>query len=317
MTIPGAEVHARRATTSSTSITTARSRLTPTPARSCGTTSTSSITGTSIIRSSGCSSTRPSRRTRSEVTWINPKVRAGRAPQGGHRHSRQDRHRLHARSADRRIPLGAADRAAERHQQHRRRDRQGDRQSAKRSSRSSTKRRFVCPGSNGGKNWPAGAYSPLTNTMYMPLQNICMTATTTTDQRDPSKVYGLSMKSAARARRRQGRHRVGDLGRDRHDDVEARAARRHDVARRDGRRAGLRRRRQRPVQGARRQDRQGALGDEPRLAGRAAIRSRSRSTASSTSRSSRGRRSRPTPTSARRPSSGSRNAPGIFVFALP
>jgi alcohol dehydrogenase (cytochrome c) len=53
--------------------------------------------------------------------------------------------------------------------------------------------RVVCPGANGGKNWPAGAYSPLTNVMYFPLQNMCMTATTTTDQRDPSKVYGLSM----------------------------------------------------------------------------------------------------------------------------
>jgi alcohol dehydrogenase (cytochrome c) len=53
--------------------------------------------------------------------------------------------------------------------------------------------KVVCPGSNGGKNWPAGAYSPLTNTMYFPLQNLCMTATTNTDQRDPSKVYGLSM----------------------------------------------------------------------------------------------------------------------------
>jgi PQQ-dependent dehydrogenase (methanol/ethanol family) len=52
---------------------------------------------------------------------------------------------------------------------------------------------MVCPGSNGGKNWPAGAYSPLTNTMYFPLQNLCMNATTTTDQRDPSKVYGLTM----------------------------------------------------------------------------------------------------------------------------
>jgi alcohol dehydrogenase (cytochrome c) len=51
----------------------------------------------------------------------------------------------------------------------------------------------TCPGSTGGKNWPAGAYSPLTNTMYFPLQNMCQTATTTTDQRDPSKVYGLSM----------------------------------------------------------------------------------------------------------------------------
>jgi len=52
---------------------------------------------------------------------------------------------------------------------------------------------LACPGSNGGKNWPEGAYSPLTNTMYMPMQNMCMTATTTTDQRDPSKVYGLTM----------------------------------------------------------------------------------------------------------------------------
>ena len=30
-----------------------------------------------------------------------------------------------------------------------------------------------CPSWNGGKNWPAGAYSPLTNTMYFPLQNTC------------------------------------------------------------------------------------------------------------------------------------------------
>jgi alcohol dehydrogenase (cytochrome c) len=51
----------------------------------------------------------------------------------------------------------------------------------------------VCPGSTGGKNWPAGAYSPLTNMMYFPLQNMCQTATTTTDQRDPSKVYGINM----------------------------------------------------------------------------------------------------------------------------
>ncbi len=53
--------------------------------------------------------------------------------------------------------------------------------------------RVVCPGSTGGKNWPAGAYSPLTNMMYFPLQNMCQNATTTTDQRDPSKVYGISM----------------------------------------------------------------------------------------------------------------------------
>jgi PQQ-dependent dehydrogenase (methanol/ethanol family) len=55
--------------------------------------------------------------------------------------------------------------------------------------------KVICPGSNGGKNWPAGAYSPLTNTMYMPMQNMCMTATTTVDTRDPSKVYGLNMRT--------------------------------------------------------------------------------------------------------------------------
>jgi alcohol dehydrogenase (cytochrome c) len=53
--------------------------------------------------------------------------------------------------------------------------------------------KLICPGSNGGKNWPAGAYSPRTNAMYMPLQNMCMNAKTTVDTRDPSKVYGLEM----------------------------------------------------------------------------------------------------------------------------
>ena len=40
---------------------------------------------------------------------------------------------------------------------------------------------FVCPTWNGGKDWEVGAYSPLTNTMYMPLRNTCarMMATTT------------------------------------------------------------------------------------------------------------------------------------------
>ena len=39
---------------------------------------------------------------------------------------------------------------------------------------------LACPTWNGGKDWEAGAYSPLTNTMYMPLRNACarMLATT-------------------------------------------------------------------------------------------------------------------------------------------
>ena len=61
---PRAEVHCSAATTRSTCITTRRWRSTPTPARSSGTTSTSSITGISIIRSSARSSIPPSRPTR-------------------------------------------------------------------------------------------------------------------------------------------------------------------------------------------------------------------------------------------------------------
>ena len=32
---------------------------------------------------------------------------------------------------------------------------------------------LACPHASGGKDWEAGAYSPLTNTMYMPLRNVC------------------------------------------------------------------------------------------------------------------------------------------------
>ncbi len=40
---------------------------------------------------------------------------------------------------------------------------------------------FVCPSVMGGKDWEAGAYSPLTNTMYYPLTNSCATMMATTD----------------------------------------------------------------------------------------------------------------------------------------
>jgi PQQ-dependent dehydrogenase (methanol/ethanol family) len=53
--------------------------------------------------------------------------------------------------------------------------------------------KLICPGAAGGKNWPAGAYNPLSNVMFFPLQNMCMNAKTTVDTRDPSKVYGLDM----------------------------------------------------------------------------------------------------------------------------
>ena len=60
---------------------------------------------------------------------------------------------------------------------------------------------FVCPTWNGGKDWEAGAYSPLTNTMYMPLRNTCarMMATTIFPDDTPaartesrSKLYSIA-----------------------------------------------------------------------------------------------------------------------------
>jgi alcohol dehydrogenase (cytochrome c) len=56
--------------------------------------------------------------------------------------------------------------------------------------------RFVCPNSNGGKNWQAGAYSPLTNMMYMPLQNTCAEMTASIAKPSLDSLYGLSSKPA-------------------------------------------------------------------------------------------------------------------------
>lgn len=52
--------------------------------------------------------------------------------------------------------------------------------------------RMVCPGLNGGKNFQAGAFNPVTNTMFYPLQNLCMTAKSVIDKPDPSSVYGIT-----------------------------------------------------------------------------------------------------------------------------
>jgi alcohol dehydrogenase (cytochrome c) len=56
--------------------------------------------------------------------------------------------------------------------------------------------RLICPSMSGGKIWPAGAYSPQTNTMYFPLQNTCMVAVVTIDRPQPDKsLYGISNKT--------------------------------------------------------------------------------------------------------------------------
>jgi alcohol dehydrogenase (cytochrome c) len=37
--------------------------------------------------------------------------------------------------------------------------------------------KLICPSTSGGKNYPAGTYSPLTGVMFYPLNNTCMSAT--------------------------------------------------------------------------------------------------------------------------------------------
>ena len=53
--------------------------------------------------------------------------------------------------------------------------------------------RFVCPTPYGGKNWPAGAYSPTTNAMYMPLQNTCMTIRSTAEEPSLDDLYAIDI----------------------------------------------------------------------------------------------------------------------------
>ena len=149
-----------------------------------------------------CSSTRPSRPIASEVAWINPRVAARRAAPRHDGHSRQDGHRLHARSRDRRVPLGAADGLSRTSSRTSTARRARSRSIPSACSRTKDQTLMVCPGTNGGKNWPAGAYSPRTNAMYMPMQNMCMNATIQSGERDPQLVYGFSSRVHRRAGRR-------------------------------------------------------------------------------------------------------------------
>jgi PQQ-dependent dehydrogenase (methanol/ethanol family) len=49
----------------------------------------------------------------------------------------------------------------------------------------------VCPSATGGKNWPAGAYSPLTKIMYYPLQNTCSHFEVNIGSRAERSAYGF------------------------------------------------------------------------------------------------------------------------------
>ena len=52
--------------------------------------------------------------------------------------------------------------------------------------------KLICPSTSGGKNYPAGTYSPLTGLMYFPLQNTCMMTTATSDKQSADEVYAES-----------------------------------------------------------------------------------------------------------------------------
>jgi PQQ-dependent dehydrogenase (methanol/ethanol family) len=49
----------------------------------------------------------------------------------------------------------------------------------------------ICPNANGGKNWPAGAYSPLNQAMFFPLQNTCARVEVSIASRSERSAYGI------------------------------------------------------------------------------------------------------------------------------
>lgn len=53
---------------------------------------------------------------------------------------------------------------------------------------------LACPNMHGGKDWEAGAYSPLTNTMYMPLRNMCQRLLATTSADASHRIYALAVR---------------------------------------------------------------------------------------------------------------------------
>ena len=57
---------------------------------------------------------------------------------------------------------------------------------------------LACPHASGGKDWEAGAYSPRTNTMYMPLRNVCsrMMAMAAPDEQDEARrLYAIAWRA--------------------------------------------------------------------------------------------------------------------------
>jgi PQQ-dependent dehydrogenase (methanol/ethanol family) len=66
---------------------------------------------------------------------------------------------------------------------------------------------LICPGALGGKNYPAGTYSPLTGLMYFPLQNTCMVSASVAETPDLDNVYAIRTRSQLAA----GAENVGTI----------------------------------------------------------------------------------------------------------
>jgi len=56
-------------------------------------------------------------------------------------------------------------------------------------------KKTVCPSLNGGKNYHASAYSPLTNAIYTPMHNTCMEATSNSEKWQPDDAYALDTRT--------------------------------------------------------------------------------------------------------------------------
>ena len=54
---------------------------------------------------------------------------------------------------------------------------------------------LACPHASGGKDWEAGAYSPLTNTMYMPLRNVCARMMAEDPDNRTNRLYAIAWRS--------------------------------------------------------------------------------------------------------------------------
>jgi alcohol dehydrogenase (cytochrome c) len=52
--------------------------------------------------------------------------------------------------------------------------------------------RFICPSPSGGRNWPAGAFSPRTGLMYIPMQNTCQNMTAVLAKPSLASAYGIA-----------------------------------------------------------------------------------------------------------------------------